>query len=234
VRLHYLQHVPFEGLGSILEWANRRAGELSATKFFEDPAFPDLREVDLLVIMGGPMSVNDESQYAWLTAEKKFIRDAIEAGKAVLGVCLGAQLVASALGSPVYAISEKEIGWFPVSRTEDASASMGNFLFPHQADVFHWHGETFDLPEGASRLASSPACPNQAFQLRRRVIGLQFHLEVTPGSVAALVDNCRHELIPAPYIQTETEIASAPAEIYESANALMSDLLDYLVGGERT
>jgi GMP synthase-like glutamine amidotransferase len=176
--------------------------------------------------MGGPMSVNDEAAHAWLAAEKKFIREVIESGRPVLGVCLGAQLIASAMGAKVTANAEKEIGWFPVEATATQDAST--FRFPPRTDVFHWHGETFELPPGAVLLADSAGCRHQAFQLGGTVIGLQFHLETTPESARQIVSNCRDELIPARYVQSEEEILSAPAASYETINRLMAEVLGYL------
>ena len=111
---HYLQHVFFEGLGSIAPWLQSAGYEITRTPFFKSMNLPDPEEIDLLVVMGGPMSVNDEVQFPWLAMEKWFIREAIGAGKPVLGVCLGAQLIASAMGARVYANAHKEIGWFPI------------------------------------------------------------------------------------------------------------------------
>jgi GMP synthase-like glutamine amidotransferase len=172
---------------------------VSYTRFFDDPALPQLNGLDLVIAMGGPMSVNDESTLPWLLSEKRFIRSAVERGIPVLGVCLGAQLVASALGARVYRNAQKEIGWFSI---EGTPSTPNTFRFPEKCIAFHWHGETFSLPPGAVRLAKSVACENQAFQIAH-VIGLQFHLETTPESARALLDHCGDELVPGPYVQTE-------------------------------
>src|SRR6185312_16916190 len=142
------------------------------------------------VIMGAPMSVNDEHLYPWLKEEKILVGNAIESRRAVLGICLGAQMIASAMGAPVYRGREKEIGWFPVRRVAGSGAGA---LFPKTFTPLHWHGETFDLPAGAIRLAETDAVPNQAFQVGS-AIGLQFHLEATPESIRQLVDNAAHEI----------------------------------------
>jgi GMP synthase-like glutamine amidotransferase len=231
MRAHFFQHVPFEGLGSIGAWLRSVPAEVTATKFFESPTLPNVKDIDLLVVMGGPMSVNDEAEHPWLAVEKRFIREAIEEGKAVVGVCLGAQLIANTMGARVYQNKEKEIGWFPI-----APASVGTsqqvFAFPPEALVFHWHGETSDLPGGAIRLARSAACENQAFQLGRRVIGLQFHLETTPESARDIVSNCRSELVPSRYIQSEAEILAVPASTYDVINSLMGKVLQFVTGNE--
>jgi GMP synthase-like glutamine amidotransferase len=229
MRAHFFQHIPFEGLGSIGAWLGSVGAEVTGTKFFEHPTLPNIKDIDLLVVMGGPMSVNDETAHAWLAAEKRFIRQAIEEGKAVVGVCLGAQLIANTMGARVYPNREKEIGWFPIA-SAPADTSQPIFTFPAEQTVFHWHGETFDLPDGAIRLARSTACENQAFQLERRVIGLQFHLETTPESARDIVSNCRAELVPSRYVQTEAEILAAPASTYAAINALMGEILRFVTG----
>ena len=178
MRAHYFQHVPFEGLGSIQPWLDAAGYEVTCTRFFESARLPELDDVDFLIAMGGPMSVNDDEALPWLVPEKHFMRRAVKAGKPVLGVCLGAQLIASAMGARVHPQEVKEIGWFPVHGV-DGVGSTG-FRFPGTVEAFHWHGETFDLPPGAVRLAHSDGCENQAFQVGRSVIGVQCHLETTP------------------------------------------------------
>jgi GMP synthase-like glutamine amidotransferase len=227
---HYLQHVSFEGLGSIESWLQAAGYKITKTQFFKSADLPDPDEIDLLIVMGGPMSVNDEDTYPWLAREKQFVRDVIKSGKAVLGVCLGAQLIASAMGARVYRNAVREIGWFPVEGIPSADGTI--FNFPPSAQVFHWHGETFELPTGAIRLAGSRGCENQAFQLGRSVIGLQFHLETTQESAREIVNHCRNELLPAEYVQTESEILGAAPGIYRSINDLMGNVLSFLADTE--
>lgn len=226
MRAHYLQHVPFEGLGSIESWLQNAGYEISSTQFFNSGALPEIEEIDLLIVMGGPMSVHNGSEHPWLLKEKAFIRNTIEAGKPVLGICLGAQLIADSMGGEVFPNPVKEIGWFPVGAVENESTLL--FQFPEETEVFHWHGETFSLPKGAFQIAESKGCKNQAFQIGSNVIGLQFHLETTPVSAQAIVENCRDELVEGKYIQTEAEILSAPQERYTSINSLMARILEYL------
>lgn len=226
MKAHILQHVPFEGAGSIEAWLRARDATISYTHFHEpSPVLPDVDALDVLIVMGGPMSVNDERLHPWLRMEKRFIREAILRGKPVLGICLGAQLMASTLGARVYANDDKEIGWFPVE-AEPAEATA--FVFPPVATVFHWHGETFDLPPGAVRLAASAACRNQAFQVGARAIGLQFHLETTPESAEALLYHCRAELVRGKFIQSERRIREQPEKTYHEINRLMDNVLGYL------
>ena len=228
MRAHYLQHVPFEGLGSIEPWLVAAGYEITSTRFFESARLPDPDEIDLLIVMGGPMSVNDQDGFPWLIQEKQFIRSVIQSGKPVLGVCLGAQLIASAMGARVYQDHEKEIGWFPIQGVPPVNGSL--FSFPSSVDVFHWHGETFDLPSGSVHLARSESCENQAFQLGRSVIGLQFHLETTPESAREIVSNCRAELLPSRYVQSETAIIGVEPEKYRVINNLMKKVLSFLLG----
>lgn len=229
-RAHYLQHAPFEGIGSIESWLMKAGYMISATQFHESPSLPKVGDVDLVIVMGGPMSVNDEDIYPWLATEKQFIHDLITAGKPVLGICLGAQLIANALGARVYKNPVKEIGWFPV--TGISSRHDSHFTFPSSINVFHWHGETFDLPPGAIHLARSEACEYQAFQIGSSVMGLQFHLETTPESARVFILNGRDELQLAPYIQSESSLLAVPPEQYRAINNLMSDVLGYLTSSK--
>jgi len=230
MNVRVLQHVPFEGLGSIQPWLEARGANISVTRFFAGGSLPLPGEADFLIAMGGPMSVNDERKLSWLRAETQFIRDSIAREIPVLGICLGAQLIASALGAAVHKNPLKEIGWFPVQRVESPAAT---FQLPPKCTVFHWHGETFDLPKDAIPLAKSAACENQAFQIGSNVIGLQFHLETTPESAAALIESCRDELAPGPFIQGEDELRRAPAAHYRAVNRLMEEVLAYLTGRMR-
>lgn len=224
LRIHYLQHVPFEGLGCIADWLSAKEHSLSATKFFEKNQLPELSDFDWLIVMGGPMGVYDEEKYDWLSDEKKFIRQAIDAGKTVLGICLGAQLIASALGARVYPNREKEIGWFPIfPASEDQLLSESTDPFP----VFHWHGDTFDLPSGALRLASSETCFNQAFIYKHKVVGLQFHLEVIEESLHQMIAFCGNELVNGRYIQS-AEMMLNNALFIGELNSRMFRLLDVL------
>src|SRR6478735_1832443 len=237
MKVHVLQHVPSEGLGSIEAWLEALGATVTFTYFFESAALPAVQGLDLVIALGGPMSINDEEALPWLRAEKNFIREAIDAGKAVLGICLGAQLIANALGANVRANPHKEIGWFPVTAVQNPAVqnSEATFQLPSAVNVFHWHGETFELPCGAMHLARSAACENQGFQWGRRVIALQFHLETTADSARAfveeddgieLVDSL--ELADGLYIQTAQQILDAPASAYAGINALMVDVLEYL------
>lgn len=226
MRIHYLQHESFEDPGSIFEWADKPGNTITGTRFFEKNfSLPSPAEPDLLIVMGGPMGVYEEDQYHWLKTEKKFISEVIQQGKKVLGICLGAQLLAEVLGGRVYKNREKEIGWFDIHFTKESGEDCYFAGFPASMKVFHWHGDTFDLPPGARHIAYSEACRNQAFTWKDRVIGLQFHIEATRKSVEELAFHCKNELTEAPYIQKEKEILSDAVNI-ESMNRFMFRLLD--------
>lgn len=227
LRIHVFQHVPFEGPGTIRQWATARGHTVQRTEFFRSPRLPSLEALDWLVIMGGPMGATDEDQNSWMTGEKAFIASAIEAGKVVLGICLGAQMIASVLGSRVYPGKQKEIGWFPVSLTREASGLPLFSGLTGDPLVFHWHGDTFDLPEGATRVAFSEVCSNQAFLYRGKVLGLQFHLEMDAGSLEQMTIHGQEELVEGDYIQSAAVIRSDPEFAYESQRRLFL-LLDSL------
>lgn len=207
MRIHTLQHVPFEGPANFAQWFSSRGHSMASTPIYENGAsLPPLDSFDFLLIMGGPMSVNDEREFPWLADEKRFVEKAVNAGKTIVGVCLGAQMIASVLGSRVYRNREKEIGWFPVRLTDEGLKSPLFKGFPGQFTVFHWHGETFDIPAGASRLAESSACANQAFEYGGRVVGLQFHMETDAPGAGKLIENCGGEIKPSPFIQGAQEM----------------------------
>ncbi len=227
MNIHWLQHVSFEGLGSIDNWVKGRGYTLSCTKLYLNELLPKQDEFDLLIVMGGPMGIYDDEQYPWLQREKAFVKKAIDADKPVLGICLGAQLIADVLGSEVVANREKEIGWYPVVREGSINGGLAEVL-PREQTVFHWHGDTFSLPSGSKGLYTSRACENQAFIFRDKVLGLQFHLETTPDSRRLLIDHCRGELVEAPWIQTEEEMV-ANNDHFVKINTGMTSLLNYLV-----
>ncbi len=224
MRLHSFEHVPFEDLAKIGVWGQKHGYLLSRTRFYANDSLPSWSEFDWLVVMGGPMNIYEEKRYPWLAQEKAFIADAIAHGKLVLGVCLGAQLIADVLGGPVSPNQFKEIGWLPVSLTAAASSSPLFHNLPSEFIAFHWHGDTFQIPPGALATASSLGCANQAFAYTNKVVGLQFHLESTPASVRKLMDNCGDELVPGPYIQTPAEII-APEHFFLEIEKIMNTFL---------
>lgn len=227
MNIHYLQHVPFEGMGSIEGWVRRGGHTLSATRLYLDAPLPAVETLDLLVVMGGSMNIYEEANYPWLTEEKRFIEQAIATGRRVLGVCLGAQLLADVLGAKVYANMDKEIGWFPVETTQTASENGLFATFPRRIEAFHWHGDTFDIPSGAVHIARSAGCAHQAFVYDERVAGVQFHLETTQASAQQMIAHCANEIVKGRYIQTPQAML-ADARRFDTINCAMHELLDRL------
>lgn len=230
MRIQWFQHVPFEGLGSISDWAVTRGHQLAVTRFWADDRLPSLDDFELAIVMGGPMNIYEHERFPWLAPEKVWLRSAVETGRPVLGICLGAQLLADVLGGVVRRNREREIGWFPVRQTPEAGSCRAFAGLPAEFDAFHWHGDTFDLPPGAVALAQSDACVGQAFSWRERVVGLQFHLETTPDSAAALVEHGREDLAPGRFVQSERDILARP-DRFRRLNALMGRVLDNLTAG---
>ncbi|MEZ5002910.1 MAG: type 1 glutamine amidotransferase [Chitinophagales bacterium] len=212
--LFCIQQVFFEGPNIIRDWAEERGHSFHLIKMFEAPELPNVDDVDGLVILGGPMNVHDEEEYPWLIKEKQFIRSCFDAGKPILGICLGAQLLAHILGAKVFKNQHKEIGWLPVQL--DQSATKHPLFQGLKSDIitFQWHGDTFDLPENAVRIATSEACVNQGF-IYKNALALQFHPEMMPHRIKELAHYCGDELIDAPYIQTQEELLD---ETYVEAN----------------
>ncbi len=226
-RIHHLQHVAFEGPGSIAIWAEMHGYPLTATHLYNGDGFPPQDDFDCLVVMGGPMNIYEYDLYPWLTAEKKFIEHSIKKQKTVIGICLGAQLIADVLGQKVYSGQQKEIGWYPVFKTESARQTPAADFLPDETNVFHWHGDTFDIPQGALHLASSEACDSQGFIYDRRVVSLQFHLETTRASATLLIENCGDEIVAGRFIQTPDDML-ADENRFQTVNRLMANLLESL------
>ena len=227
MRVHYLQHVPFEGLGSMEQTLLDSGHTITATRLFESHLLPPTEQFDWLIVMGGPMGVHDDRQYRWLVDEKRLIENAIQDRKIVLGICLGAQLIADVLGASVHDNAHKEIGWFPVERTEASATSGIGTAIPETIEAFHWHGQTFDLPAGAVHLTRSSNCENQAFAIGQHVVAFQYHLETTRASAEALIENCSHELDGGPYVQSAETMLSTDerfARINNAMNALLERL----------
>ena len=227
LKIHTLQHVSFEGLGCINQWITTKGHTVNYTKLYDNPQFPVLDEFDWLIVMGGPMGVYDEAMYPWLKEEKEFIRRAIESGKTIVGICLGSQLIAEVLGAKVYPNKRKEIGWFDIQKTEFAKSQPLLEQIEEQFTVFHWHGDTFDLPAGSERLFSSAVCLNQAFLYKKKVLGLQFHFEVTSHTLKEMIENGMSELVEDKTIQSATKILEQTNYI-DSNNQKMFQILDSL------
>ncbi len=228
MRLHYIQHVPFEGPGNILEWCNNRGHNVSHTFTFEAEPFPSINSFDWLIVMGGPMGVYDDREYPWLAEEKAFLKKAIQENKVIVGICLGAQLLADALGARIQKNITPEIGWFPVSLTPLGWESEIFKSLPATFEALHWHNDTFRIPEGAIHIASSEACPNQAFLFDDRIVGLQFHIETTADSLKDLLRHCGDQALEdGEYIQQPDVIIDAENK-FEPMKDNLFKLLDSL------
>ena len=207
LKIHCLQHVSYEGIGCIDYWSQVKGHTLTFTKLYETPVvFPSLDSFDWLIIMGGPLSVNDVENFPWLVEEKKFIESSIKKSKVVIGFCLGSQLISSALGAKVGPSAKKEIGWFDVSLTEEAKQHELFNGFADTFKTFHWHGDTFELPRHSKLLMSSAACKHQGFIYGKRTIALQFHPEVTQAGLKEMIANHSEELVVDEFVQTEEVI----------------------------
>lgn len=224
MRIHVFQHVPYEGPGSIARWAEKNGHSLTTTRFHEGDPLPSHDDYDLLMILGGPMSANDDFNVDWMQAEKRFIREAIDQDKMLLGICLGSQLIARVLGATISRNEDREIGWFPITATPNAMV-LG---LPQQFQAFHWHGDTFTLPEGAKSIGSSEGCDQQGFIYQDRIVALQFHLETTPDAARELVDACRHEIEEnGPHTQP-VEAMLVDLELFSEANQRMEQIMSYM------
>lgn len=239
-RVHYFQHIVGEGVGSPESWLSRHHAHVSVTEYFRLAKgvarieLPNLDDVDLLIIMGGEMSVNDEDIYPWLIAEKQWIRHFIELGKPVVGLCLGGQLIASCLGATVKKNHLKEIGWWPIRSRDVVPSTYDIFPFPNSITALSWHGDTFDLPKGALWLAESNACAHQAFQYGARVLSFQFHPEITPKNLKMfLSDNGYVTMTSDPdiktYVQTPSQISDVLDDVFHPANQLLESALDFVI-----
>lgn len=222
-----LQHVPFEGPGALGPWLEARGHRVEPVRLYAGQPLPDPARVEALLVMGGPMGVADTAAHPWLSAEKRFLESCLKGGCPVLGICLGAQLIAEACGARVYRNREPEIGWFPVRGTGDG-------LIPGEVEVFHWHSDTFELPAGAERLAWSEGTQNQGFRLGQSVLALQFHVESTPETVRQLVEACGAGLPPGRFTQDAATLMEAVPGRFAALHVLMERLAEAWIGGSGT
>lgn len=228
MRWHWLQHVPFERPGLLATWVANRCYTLTITNLWAGEPFPVVDDYDGLFILGGSMNVYEDALYPWLADEKAFIAEGVARGKPILGICLGAQLLAVVLGGVVTKARYKEIGWFPVALTADGHTSELFHGFASPLTVFHWHGDRLTIPPGATHIATSDGCAEQAFVYGNRVVGLQFHLETDANSIAAVIDHCSDELVLGSYIQDAAALRSS-TEWFRPAHEQLFKLLDRLI-----
>lgn len=231
MRVIVLQHAACEGPGEIARWAGARGHTVAVRHLYAGDALPVLDEFDLLVVMGGEMNIYQYRDYPWLKPERELIAATMQVGKRVIGICLGAQLIADALGSRVTQNRFHEIGWLPVDFTPEARKHFP--ALPASATVLHWHGDTYELPRGALCLAANDACPEQGFVIDGKCLGLQFHLEMDADLVRQTVEGSSdYSLWPkGPCVQVPDKIL-AGADIYSAPNKVMLDaLLDAFMAG---
>jgi GMP synthase (glutamine-hydrolysing) len=234
-----LQHIACEPPGVFEDVLVERGTRIHRVELDEGEPLPDWRAFDLIVAMGGPMSVNDEAEHPWLADEKRLIHEAVNAGVGYWGACLGVQLLASSLGARVYAGAVPEVGVLPVTLTDEALSDPVLAGLPRQLPSLQWHGDTFDLPEGAVLLASSPAYPHQAFRYGRAAYGVQFHVEVTgdmarewarvPAYVSALEQTLGAGAAPELFEQFDR----SAAEMQELARRMFERWVDVAVAAPR-
>lgn len=226
--LQVIQHVPFEGPANIANWAKENHHTLQYTRMYKGESFPDMNSYDILVVMGGPMGVYSTEKYPWVDTELEYIKSVIDANKPVLGICLGAQFIAKALGAAIYKSPKKEIGWFTLYFDSTLPGDLKKIL-PETLETFHWHGDTFDIPHGAIKLAHSSAVPNQGFVYNSKVIALQFHLEMNESSISAMLKNCADDITEDPFVQTPAELESGLSNEPEN-RVILKNFLTYLSG----
>ncbi len=226
MKIHCIRHEPFEGLACIQDWIKSNKHKLTFTHTHLGQSYPSEVDFDLLIIMGGTASLYDKKNKDWLKTESKFVNRAVIANKKILGICLGAQILARVLGAEVYKNEKKEIGWFDTHFSDDGISAMP--FLPKRIEALHWHGDTFDIPKGAKRIASSEITPNQGFIYKNNILALQFHLELDFDSLRKITRALKNELTEAEVnIQTAEQIMSRK-DLIESNNTLIFKILDFM------
>ncbi|GAB3790739.1 type 1 glutamine amidotransferase [Virgibacillus kimchii] len=228
MRIHALINYSIADLGMIDDWAKENNYTITTTKVYESSNFPNLHEFDLLIVLGGVAGSYEEEKYPWLKNEKNFIKEAINRNKAILGICLGAQLIAEVLGGKVYPHTYNEIGWWPIrfyKEVEDVPLFSG---LKRELYFFQYHGDVFELPEdvkGIVPLAENDATKNQAYVYKDRVVGLQFHPEFNEEKLEEIVSIFENEIRPGPYTQMPKDFLGQ-IECVEEARKFLYSLLD--------
>ena len=236
LKVHYFQHIAGEGFGSRYEYLKSIGAEITAPEFFALPtdfqldidALPSIYDVDLLIIMGGEMSVNDEANFPWLKIEKRWIRRYLAEAKPAIGLCLGGQLIANALGANVRRNDQQELGWTRVYKSKHVPE--GCFKIPEALHVMQWHSETFDIPRGAVRLAENPVCPNQLYQIGRNVLGFQFHPEITPQVLDLFIEHEEDQAVfNGAYVQSLNSLRLSKKPDFHQGHQILNQAIDYVL-----
>ena len=228
MRIHFFRHDPMEGIGTFQAIASSRDWPLSETNWDRGETPPPPQDWDLLVVMGGPMNIYEDARYPWLAAEKSYLDRAIAGNKRIVGVCLGAQLLADRLGARVTRNPHSEIGWSRLHLDQALCGPGGLFEgFENPAKVFQWHGDTFSLPPGAVAVGRTEACENQGF-VKGSVLGMQFHLELSPENLRELVAS--HDRFEGPYVQ-KPEVFLADLDGFRQNTERLAGILDRIAAG---
>ena len=223
MRLLLLQHDPLDGPGALLEWADVRGHSVTTCLICDGEVLPALDDFEILVSLGGPMGAYEEEKHPWLAEEKQYIREAFAAGKKLLGLCLGCQLFAEALGGRSFRHNCKEFGWQPIIPFDSGLEWFGT---NREFKAFQWHGDTYTMPPGAFQLARSPACDQQAFAIGNQVLGLQFHLEWTEEMARQALAEPNVAPPPSTSVQKPEEILADPS-LFETGKKRFFAMMDH-------
>jgi GMP synthase (glutamine-hydrolysing) len=223
MKIHILQHAEWETIGQLDKWITKNGYTYTTSHLYKGDKLPN-EEADFLIVMGGPMGIYDDEKYPWLKLEREYIKSVVNSKTKVLGICLGSQFIADALGAKVYPGKEKEIGFLKINKSVNHKITD---TIPESLDVFHWHGDTFENPKGAVNIFNSSLTQNQGFIYNDNVIAFQFHFEVGHKEIEGFIDNGRDEIIPSKYVQRESEIMSNNFD-FDKANSYLFNILDNL------